>query len=436
MADGAVKSIEEVRVGDEVQSSVGPKKVVLIETPKRQGRILYKVNDLNVFATSAHPFRSATDAGPLRRAIDPWALVDAIPTMTATGVGALDTGTELAGISAGGPSNVSVSRVSSFEPDDEQEVVYDLFLESWDRGFPAYYVGGPEAFLAVESESPDPLYDLPSTLAVVAAMAIALPTCRTHVKDPSADLAGILRQIDPAEKAPMARKAAMGVSERKSDRPGIPGPDFFMLDGEWDPYASLLETYLVRNFGRTFRREAATGWSDRARTTSPDDRYSVIVHDIELVGDESVPAGAQVEIRVKLRGWDSSDDTVRSLSIAASAKPSWHLTPDEALDFGEIGSSVQKASLELAIDVDGVLLGECRTTVTGSAMTDRPSEHFIFSPSGKVIGRIAIDQRRVSASGLKQEQVLLGRWDSHQSTALAVSMGRQIGYELVASVAS
>jgi hypothetical protein len=71
MAEGSVKAIEQVKIGDEVQSADGPKRVVLIVSPLRAGRPLYGLNRLAVYFTAGHPFRTPVEAGPGRAAVDP-----------------------------------------------------------------------------------------------------------------------------------------------------------------------------------------------------------------------------------------------------------------------------------------------------------------------------------------------------------------------------
>ncbi|MEU0792665.1 hypothetical protein ABZ342_21550 [Amycolatopsis sp. NPDC005961] len=399
MADGSVKPIEDVRIGDEVRSGGGTGTVVLAERPGRLGRPLYSVNGLAVFATAGHPFRSAE--GPLRRAVDPWNLADAVPTMIADGIGSLGVGARLDGYGPDGPGPVTVRTVTAHEPDPAEygEVVYDLVVATGDRGHGGYYAGGPTTFVAVDAESADPFHDTASTLAVVAAMDVALESVREHVDDPHADLLDILGDLD---------LSGIGEAAGGTGRPEIPGPGYYLRDGEWDPHASALETDLIRVHGRTLRRHCATG---RRADADPGGPFTVCLHDVELVGD--LPRVAVLEVELRVRG-DAGDveDVVRWVTVPAVRKrPGWSFTPDTDVDFGPPPSS---AFLLGFLYTEGKPLGRFGLPVSGSGY----GEHFVFGDDGTVIGRVALG--RPGAGPVDRPGTSVA-WDR------AVAAGRQLG---------
>ncbi|WP_410636301.1 hypothetical protein [Amycolatopsis sp. cmx-4-83] len=403
MADGSVKPIEDVRIGDEVRSGGGTGTVVLAERPARLGRPLYSVNGLNVFATSGHPFRAADGPGPRRRAVDPWNLADAVPTMIADGIGSLAVGAELA---AFGGEPVTVREVTAHEPapDRPDELVHDVVVATGDRGHAAYYVGGPGTFVAVDAESADPFHDVAATLAVVAAMDRALDDVREQVADPHADLLDILGRLDLSGIGEAAR-AADG-----AERPEIPGPGYYLRDGEWDPHASALETELVRRYGRLFRRNCATGWRPDA---DPEGPFTLCLHDIELLGD--VPAVAVLDVELRVRG--DAEDVVRRVTAPATRKrPGWHFAPDTDVEFGPL---LPSAALLGSLHADGELLGRFGMPLSATGH----GEHFVFGDGGTVLGRVALGRHGAGTADRPAQSA---------ARAMAVAAGRHVG-ELLAS---
>jgi hypothetical protein len=403
MADGSVKPIEDVRIGDEVRSDGGAGTVVLAERPARLGRPLYSVNGLNVFATAGHPFRSAGGPGPRRRAVDPWNLADAVPTMIADGIGSLAAGAALATFD-GEPTTVREVTAHEPDPDGPDEPVYDLVVATGDRGHAAYYVGGPATFVAVDAESADPFHDPAATLAVVAAMAAALDDVRGQVADPHADLPDVLGHLDLSGIGEAAR-AADG-----SERPEIPGPGYYLRDGEWDPHASALETELVRRYGRMFRRNCATGWRPDA---DPGDPFTLCLHDVELLGD--LPAVAVLDVELRVRAGD--EDLVRRVTAPAARKrPGWYFAPDTDVEFGLLPPS---AALLGSLYAGGELLGRFGLPLPGMGH----GEHFVFGDGGTVVGRVAVG-RHVAGTA--------DRPGKAEAWAMGVAAGRHVG-ELLAS---
>ncbi|HEX6342107.1 hypothetical protein [Umezawaea sp.] len=394
MADGSVKPVQDVRIGDAVRSPRGTGKVVLVERPARRGRVLHSINGLDVRATSGHPFR-LDGPGPARAAVDPWCLVDEVPTMIADGVAALVPGVVLAG-------SVTVREVTPHEPEGgDDEPVYDLVVDDGHRGHAAYYVGGPDTFLVVDSETADPLHHVAATLGVVAAMEVALDAVRDHVPDPHTALPALLSRVDLTGAPPT------------TGRPPIPGPDLYHRDGEWDPHASALESHLVRRFGRVFRRHRAT--APRPGPASPDDRFVVHVRDVELLGDTPLTS-SEVVVDLVLRGEDQAGDRVRRVVVGTDGAR-WHLTPDAAVDFG---APAWGATLAGTLRTGDAVLGAFRATAT-----EGEREHFLFSPGGTVVGRVAVDQL------LTRPAERARAWSERDARAAAVDLGRHLGQQLV-----
>jgi hypothetical protein len=434
MADGSVKPIERVQLGDAVQSQFGPRKVVLIETPKRATRTLYQVNGLDLFVTAAHPFRAAAGSGPMRVAVDPWALIDGIPTMIAGGVGTLSAGVVLAGRGRHGPQDVTIDQLVAHDPGGEEEYVYDLLLENWEKGYATYFVGGPETFFAVDAETADPVHHLPSTAAIVAAMDVVLPHCRQRLTDPDTAVPALLTGLKLDDLTQGARAAARSSIGGKLKRPALPGPDFYMQNGAWDAHASTVEFHLVRHFGRMLRRETAMGWRSQASAPAHGDHFTVCVHDLELIGDAPIPANTPIEIQLHLRGWSLSDDIMQKIAFPAQATPLWLMLVDQVIDFGRIHTDVRPAVLIGTIKTGDAPFGRFRAAITEELLQGSRADHFVFRSSGEIVGRIALEQRRIAGRDLVLERRYAAQWTKRHALSIALSVGRHIGYKLVASM--
>jgi hypothetical protein len=338
MADGTSRPISRIRTGDEVLTDTGPGRVTLVESPLAHARPLYRINDLDLYVTAGHPLRAID--GPARRAVDPWHLMDAVPTMTAAGVGRLTEGVRLAG-----PVTVtSVSEVGGVER------VYDLIVDNGGRAHAPYYAGGPRDFVLVDAESADPLHDVPTTLAIVAAMNAALPAVRAGAPLPTL-LADLAAHPTPAV-----------------DRPGIPGPEYYLRDGSWDSAAAGLETYLIRRYARSLHGL----------------HHAVV---LELLGD--VPTGLSLTI---------GDWTV------SLADDRWR----HSLDAPVLSAA------------SGVLRGP---GFLASFYAPTSGEHFVFSADGAVVGRIAINREPVRwGKEVRSRTTALGH---HVGTQLAGQADRE-----------
>ncbi|NEO86834.1 MAG: hint domain-containing protein, partial [Spirulina sp. SIO3F2] len=435
MADGQTKPIESIQLGDEVQSNLGPRKVVLIEQPKRANRTLYSLNQSTVFATSGHPFRAAGADNVMRYALDPWLLIDGIPTMTVTGVGKLEEKTQLLGLNNGEPTSIEINQIEPHPPTDKDsdELVYDLLLENWEKGHAAYYVGGPDIFFAVDAETADPLHETEVTVAIVAAMEMVKSACWEHVKDPQQDIPHFLAAIDISDLPDLARKASRSfVGREKKWRPSIPTQDFYLRDGDWDAHTSFLEYYLVRDFGRWIRSELLTGWRSDIVGRSLGDHLVVGLFDLELIGEPMI-ANTDISIELEAKGiqliWS---DVPKCVTLPASAKPIWTIRFDRSVDMGRALATAPSPMLAGKIRQNQQVLGHFRAAIAVDGQPTPRTDYFIFNPDGFVIGRICLDLRWLSKSDLRLEADAAQHWTRRHIMSLAIALGRQLGYKLLA----
>jgi Hom_end-associated Hint len=439
MADGSVRPIEDIQIGDAVRSDSGMARVLLVESPLRSNRPLYRINHLDVYATAGHPFRLAADCGAAHCAIDPWTLADTVPTVVFDGIDALVSGARLAGLGPAGPQAITVGDIERLEAQaSDKSCVYDLILERVAGKIAAYYVGGPESFLAVDAETSDGSREPMATVAIVTAMETAIESCRRSNRD-DARLAETISRIDVSGPIRLARAAAWSAADQPQAQLSTPDPDFFLQDGrwllqdgKWDNRASLLGTYLVRRFGRTVRRETAMGWRGTYQRNGNGDRLTLVLHDLIFVGIGGKISSDPLEIEFRLRGWGSEEDTVRTLTVAASASAYARIV-HSIVDFGPVPSNTDRAALMGTISQSGRPIGAFRADVFVQAVHGA-IECFLFAPEGHGIGLVTLEPRIGSEADFLREQELAKGWTDRHALALAQSLGQQIGAQLAAEL--
>lgn len=410
MADGSTKPIEEVRAGDVIRTTLGPRPVLLVEAPPRASRMLYQPGELHVAATASHPFRASLSSAVRRLAVAPWALGDAVPTMLSEGIGTLEGGAVLSGAAADGTREVRVTVINELPASgDAAEAVYDLIVG--ESNSPAYYVGGPEVFVEVDAETADPAFHVPTTAAIAVMMHALLPVVRQH---PPADTIQLLRHAIGSV-AVRDVIAAAGSAEALTSLPGVPGPDFFKLpDGAWNAQASVIESQLVRRFSRALRREAASGWR-RKGAALPAGDVTVVFHDFDLI-DSVVPADRPAAITVEL----CDTDVVQALPVAPAAVARGLVAVDAALNFAGLRND---AVFMATVSVGGQPIGRARIPSGTEGV-----EHFLFAPNGSIIGRIAIEQVRTAPAS--------SAWTTSTATAMTAGLAQRIAARIIAAIPS
>ncbi|MGB3181268.1 MAG: hypothetical protein WBB45_07750 [Cyclobacteriaceae bacterium] len=435
MADDTQKAISEVQTGDMVKTSAGDRKVVLVESPYRAGRSLYRINDLKATITIGHPLRTADEARGKYAALDPWNLIDGIPTITKDGVTAVAEGLSLSVLSGGNAATLTVQSIKTEVADaaNTEEKVYDLLLESWAKDRPAYYVGGPDTFLATEAETVDPLYDVFITVTIVTALEMAVPLCREFLGNPAVEVPSLVKAIDIDKAMSMARQGTRAYTGGRSlPRPSIPAPDFYQHKGQWDGFASLLEYYLVLNYGRKVLSEIYHGWSTGhfAHSHEGGDRLVANLHDIELIGDP-IPAGQKPEIKLSLSGLFSIPRQEHSLTLDSTERPAWNLRIDELMDMGRLPETDSGSFLHGEITAGDTFKRKFRVFLTQDRNACACGDHFLSDEEGNITGRIYLGVRRMTTGDIAAENTARQGWDNHAMMAYAYSIGRQMGYQLM-----
>jgi hypothetical protein len=160
----------------------------------------------------------------------------------------------------------------------------------------------------------------------------------------------------------------------------------------------------------------------------------VTVLDLHLLGEVPVPRLSTVGVELRLRGAgrpESAEDVVRTVSRRTGRRRAWLVRLDEVVEFGRFPQAPSTAFLLGSVTIDGVEIGRFRAAVPEHSPAGGGAEHFLFDPGGKVIGRIALDTRRISAQDLQCEQDQRRLWTRRHAGTLAVHLGREIGGQLV-----
>jgi hypothetical protein len=367
-----------------------------------------------------------------RAAVDPWALIDSVASMTEQGVAALASGCRLEGWGPQGPEDVTVAAVRKLDaPAEGGGCVYDLVLERWEKGMPCYYVGGPHTFLAVEAETANPFHEPPVTVAVVTALRAAVAHSRRHMAAPASELPELLNRVQFGAVRAQAHQAAGAAPRSRPLRPKVPDPQFYTEGGVWCPHASLLESYLVRHFAFRLRRETATGWRLPPSAPQLDDHLAVTVLDLHLLGAVPVPTKATIGVELRLCSAGGAADVVRTVSRRLGRRRAWLVRLDEVVEFGRFPQAPSTAFLRGSVTIDGVETGRFRAAVAEQSPPGGAAEHFLFDPAGTVVGRIACEARRISMQDFQREGEQRRLWTRRHAGNLAVHLGREIGRELV-----
>lgn len=420
MADGRIVPIEEVRVGDEVASINGARRVALVESPQRKQRPLYRVDDLNLRLTAQHPVRTAEGVESRLAAVDPWGAIDTLPTHTSRGIMRLRAGLELHGFKEA----YRVDRLTQEEGGDPDERVYDLILDTPPGELPVYFVGGPDNFIAVESEIPDVALEPSCTVGVVSALQSVMGELRAEKLGSPSSFHPYVSAVVTSDLSQMRGLPTLPADT--VERVAVPGPDFYLVNGEWDPHASALEGELIRRFGRWLRRESEHGWRSTASPSESANRYTCTIYDIELRGEAAIRPGVSVLVHLQ------TGTKTASIDVPTREETQWHLRIDQDVSLGQRTELSGASVLYGDVVLDGV------SSARFHARMDTPgvAEYFLFSGEGRVVGRIALEVRLMSTLGLTAESHRRELWGRRERLSRARRLGTEIGNRLLTHVKS
>lgn len=396
MSDCTTKKISEIKIDDSIYTRNGAKKVILVESPLRGERELYRINSLEIYATCAHPFKSQNKVV----AINPWLLKDTITTFGDIGVDYLKIGTHI----SGKDSEVEVEAVTAIKNSSEGEKVFDLIIEGASTNNYGYFVGSDEVFLEVYSESANPMaYPYVSTTIIHAMNAIKKNCC---IIDSKNKFRKILPTINVGAIEP-------NLSVGNSNLASIPAIEFFLKDGSWDEDSSFLEHHLISGLSKNIRRKIESGYKVSQKSTTGD-FLCIGINDIELVGREV----DEEKISFLLKPQDNE-------VIEYKFKPSSKYAPkiDDVL-------YVKLSSKPSSIYVYFMDLG---AHINLENINQRYSDYFLYDQNGHITGSINLDFRFLNADEVSLDQKQKNCYGKQEKTNLSMALGNEL-YSSIATL--
>lgn len=152
MKDKSLKSIKDIKTGDEVLSINGSRKVAFVAKPFRRKRNIYSINGCRAGMTCTHPVLKADFESFSLMFIDPWIATAHIPPFKAFCAGKLETGSKIQAYKQGEFVPVKVERIHEYVSDKMEEIIYDLILVPEGSRFDTYIVGDEDLQFVVCSE--------------------------------------------------------------------------------------------------------------------------------------------------------------------------------------------------------------------------------------------------------------------------------------------
>lgn len=429
MADGTSKNIEDVKIGDEVMTDRGKRKVVLVESPKKQERKLHTINGLQLFVTGAHPFRTSGEQASFA-AISPWGLIDGIPSIMGKGVAKLEEKITLLAYKNGEITGQEVNEIQLVSDEsNEEEPVYDLILENWAKNYPTYFVGGPDVYLATIGETVDPYFDVTTSAAIITILNMVVPISREHLSNPNIGIPRILSKLDIHKALELAEKGAHSyIAGKEFEEPTIPPIEFYLENEVWDEHASMLEYYLVKHFGRTIKAELRSFWKHVKRSNHKGKQLNLGLLDIEFI-NEPIRFTENCHLSINVAG--KKKTTV--FHFEKSFSDQWYYRIDDTLNLGKRPKR-KKSFIHGELIVDGNKVGSFRTSFLKKEKVIPRREVFLFDNDGAVIGRVGMDLRKMTKKQIRIEQEQKTNWDEEHEFYHAISLGKQIGYELASKI--
>ncbi len=385
MSDLSIKRISEIKIGDSVYTKEGTKKVILVESPLRTYRELYKINNLEIYATYAHPFKSENKV----LAINPWILKDTITTFGDLGVDYLKVGSLL----EGKDFKVEVKEITTILSGTKDEKVYDLILEDATKGNFGYFVGNDDTFIEVFSESSNPMkYPFVSTSIINAMNSIKNTCC---IKD--AKLENILPRIVFKSKNPNFNTLCKLAT--------IPDIDFFIKEGVWDEDSSYLEHNMISLLSKNLRRHIEGGW--KIIKDNEGDVLCIGINDIELIGKNVEERNISFLLKPQ-------DEELIKFSFKSNSKYAPKIDDVLYLNINSKPTSTYVYFMDL------------KAHINLQNIHNKYSDYFLYDSKNNIVGSINLDFRYLSQEDVEVEQKQKKEYCKDDKIKLAVALGEDI----------
>ncbi len=453
MADGNVKAIAEVKVGEKVRTPKGIATVNLVATPPRAGRKLVSINHLNFGFTETHPWMTysaiAHHQPPLFAVAQPIALMESVPYFSAWGITHLTANNlELAGFSGEkGLQPTKLENLVDYPITEEENTLYDLIVEMDADGVSEYIIGDDNQFFIVSSEVPriktDPLASFVMITILTNSWEILQKIITSSHKEqyPKAlfhQLYVISSNLIPHSIATVQKNKlqATNLNMALLNSPKTALNELaqsFMNSSlqngpEYNQAMGYTFELLIRLFGEEIKGAIALGWRRFANLSEENTQILAIsVHHLELSGTETIPQNEAFQISLTLKQ-DSHTFTKNLDCDINKSLHGYYYTFDDVLYFdycpdNNSEKQQQTAILDLAFTTDSQ---QTPLAFAGNAHLPRTLQGgyrklsvTILNASQNMVGRLFLDLRLLTAETMQEELLAKQTWTVNDAQNLA-----------------
>jgi len=456
MADGHIKAIAEVKVGEKVRTPKGTATVNIVATPPRAGRKLVCINNLNFGFTETHPWMTysamAHQQSPLFAVAQPIALMESVPYFSTWGITHLTANNlELAGFSVEkGLNPTKIENLADYLITEQENILYDLIVEMDEDGVSEYIIGDGNHFFIVSSEVPRiktaPLASFVMTTIlmnswrtlqkiIISSSEEQYPKALFHnlYVTSSNLMAHSLETIQKKDRQATnlnmallnSPKAALkDLTQSFMDSSGQNGLQYNQAMG----YTFEI---LIRLFGEEIKGAIALGWRRFANLSEDNAQILAIsVHHLDLFGTEAIPQNETLKVSLTLKQGNNTK-TQELAHNSRESVDSYYYTFNDVLYF-DYGSShrsetmIPTAILEIGFTTDSqkiplAFAGKIHLprTLQGGY---RKLSVAILNPSQNMVGRLFLDLRLLTSEIMNEELSAKETWTINDSQNLAQGM--------------
>ncbi|MGG6311509.1 hypothetical protein [Paenibacillus macerans] len=464
MSDGTKQPIENVKAGQSVLTPAGPKTVLMVSTPLRARRPLYRFQDSGFRFAATHPFvnyRSLHDAAaqPAYLCVDPLALINMVPTLSTFGVAPLQEAVgQLCRYGDNGISGMSVPPIVGSTDEQEGDVLYDLIVDFSHTGRSEYYVGDEHFMVLASSEIPRFHRSPEGAHAILALLQGSRDTVLKAMEPVSdGDFADVL-QVALTAVSQALLKEVLAQWQNESGHgaalaeAGFPGDSsrnirgmqalevnvsdaltlFTAVDNGcavalYQGRMGTLYDQLAAQFGMPFIAAIDLGWRNMARVDETmATLLSVSVYALELDGGYRLPEEATLELHCSLLYEGARFDGTLPVF---SADDAFCHTFDQSLYFDMWRPQAEGCYWSLQFQLVDRSTGEAACATSPQPLPNsfgrglRIMKTLVQAKDGSQCGQITFDARPLNDLIYAQETAARGQWTADKKHLLAEAIG-------------
>ncbi|WP_066633114.1 hypothetical protein [Desulfolucanica intricata] len=456
MADGSLRPIENVQVGDELETPNGGRRVVIVADIPRAGRPLYSLPGCTARFTDLHPFRCAPGTGGPRNAcVDPRRAAMVLPTLHRMGMGRITIGTKLLTYTFDGPQAIVVEGLERYDPEmsgENEELVYDLILEPDETGFPDYFAGDDNRQFLVSSEVPL-FVESPLTTQVVlkAISGIRLPLSQFGTAVPVEDernrfmiVNTLFSKIIPIS----ARRAA--VAGEGVELPVIQSLSAYVVNHlnvfctmddlkDYNRFSVWIFENLMANHGEELESFIEMGWRQFPKpvnTTAVVIAVSVLSVNLDV--EYAIPMDQHLEVCLSLLGPDQNGKNRIVFNEDCNAANTCFTRYFYKVAYFDLSSPYESndETLEIEFRIEGAHGSNVKSLSAVGRVIWPPKEGYqhanalLYRADGVDCGLLYFDVRILSRADVEKERLARHGWNEDKKRRFVVAFGRELGAEL------